>query len=79
MWARAKPELLRLKLIKPKQTVYSFRHSAAINVFEASQKIKLLQQLLGHQSVVTTELYLRSIGQIAIDVDMMPRLPVELK
>jgi integrase len=74
MWTRAKVDLLRLKLINEKQTLYSFRHSASVSVFNATQQIKLLQQLLGHQSVVTTEIYLRSIGVIEVDISMLPKL-----
>lgn len=79
MWTRAKVELSRLGLITPKQTLYSFRHAASISVFNATQKIKLLQQLLGHQSVVTTEIYLRSIGVIDVDVSMLPKLALDVK
>lgn len=75
LWTKAKPELLRLKLINTNQTLYSFRHSAAVSVFESTQRIKLVQQLLGHQSVITTEIYLRSVGQMVVDVSILPQLP----
>ncbi len=79
MWSRARVEMLTAKIINKRQTLYSFRHSASISVFKATQQIKLLQQLLGHQSVLTTEIYLRSIGLIDVDVSMLPKLFLDVK
>ena len=74
MWSRAKKKMLELGLINPTQTLYSFRHAASVNVFERTQNLKLLQQLLGHSNLNTSLTYLRSIGLIQIDSSVMPEL-----
>ncbi|MDT3403760.1 tyrosine-type recombinase/integrase [Mucilaginibacter terrae] len=66
-WSRAKKELISHGLIYPNQTLYSFRHSAAINVFRRSKDVYLLQKMLGHSSVVVTLKYLRSLGEFNSD------------
>lgn len=42
-------------------SAHSLRHSAAINALLSGQSIYHVQQLLGHSSVSTTEIYLRAI------------------
>ncbi|QMU27699.1 tyrosine-type recombinase/integrase [Adhaeribacter radiodurans] len=74
VWSRAKVRMLQLELIGPNQTLYSFRHAASVNVFERSQNLKLLQQLLDHSSMTTTLTYLRSIGVIQLENSVMPEL-----
>lgn len=74
MWSRAKTKMLDLGLLQPKQTLYSFRHAASVNVFTRTQNLKLLQQLLGHSNLNTSLIYLRSIGAIQVESSMMPEL-----
>ena len=53
------------------QTLYSFRHSGAINIFERTQSIHKLQSAMGHSSIETSLTYLRGleIAQLK-EVDM---------
>ena len=74
LWSRAKPGLFEKKLIRDHQTLYSFRHAAAVNVFNKTQDLKLLQELLGHANINTTLIYLRSLGVIKVQMGMMPEL-----
>ncbi|MFD2246661.1 tyrosine-type recombinase/integrase [Pontibacter ruber] len=74
IWSRAKGKMLQEDIIGSNQTLYSFRHAAAVNVFNKTQNLKLLQQLLGHSSLNTSLIYLRSIGVIQLDSSMMPEL-----
>lgn len=66
--------MLELRLIQPKQTLYRFRHAVSLNVFERTQNLKLLQQLLGHSNLNTSMIYLRSIGAVQVEATMMPEL-----
>ncbi|WP_460926015.1 tyrosine-type recombinase/integrase [Pontibacter brevis] len=74
MWSRARKKMLELALIQQNQTLYSFRHAASVNVFERTQNLKLLQQLLGHSSLNTSLTYLRSIGTVQVESNVMPEL-----
>jgi integrase len=73
-WSRAKEKMLQQQLIQPHQTLYSFRHAASVNVFERTQNLRLLQHLLGHSNINTSMTYLRSLGAIQVDNDVMPEL-----
>lgn len=78
MWTRAKKVMLTAGLIKSNQTLYSFRHSASIDIFTRTQNLKLLQELLGHSKMTTSLTYLRSIRMVNITNTEMPRLPPEV-
>jgi site-specific recombinase XerD len=67
-WPRAKEKMLKLGLIQPQQTRYSFRHAASVNIFERTQNLKLLQHLLGHSNMSTSMTYLRNVGVIEVEV-----------
>ena len=59
----------RYKLkFKKGQSLYSIRHTAAIKFFLKTNNLKLLSTLMGHKSVNTTIIYLRSLGMIIGDV-----------
>jgi len=62
-WTREKKKLLARGMIYPKQTLYSFRHSAAINVFRRTKDVYMVQKMMGHSSVTITLKYLRSLGE----------------
>jgi site-specific recombinase XerD len=51
----------QLDLIKNNQTLYSFRHTGAIEIFKHNRDIKLLQGLMGHSNLNTTIIYLRGL------------------
>lgn len=56
-----------MSLIKEKQTLYSFRHSAAVNVYKKIKDNYILQRLLGHITIVVTMKYLRGLGEIELE------------
>lgn len=62
-WSREKKKLLSHGLIFPKQTLYSFRHTAAIDVFRRTKDVYMVQKIMGHASVLVTLKYLRSLGE----------------
>ena len=75
MWGRGKKNMMNLGLINENQTLYSFRHSAAVDVFTRHQNLQLLQKLFGHSSLAVSLTYLRSIGQAEIlDENLLPQL-----
>lgn len=47
------------RLIPGKWTAHSLRHAFASNVYRSSKDIRAVQQLLGHASIATTEIYTR--------------------
>jgi integrase len=62
-WSRAYKKMFELGLIFENQTIYSFRHTAAIEVYRKSKDVYLLQKLLGHSNIIVTLKYLRSLGE----------------
>ena len=56
------------------QTLYSFRHSGAINVFEKTESLMKLQQVMGHSSLQVSLTYLRGLDVRQLDQDDMPEL-----
>lgn len=66
-WSREKKILLSHGLIYPKQTLYSFRHTAAIDVFRRTKDVYMVQKMMGHSSVLITMKYLRSLGEFNMD------------
>lgn len=75
-WSRAKKTLKQENMIKPNQTLYSFRHTAAVNVYHKTKDIYILQQLLGHSDMAVTLKYLRGLGEMNHDrlKHVMPEL-----
>ncbi len=75
MWNRAKDKMQIKEIIKANNTLYSFRHSAAINLFTRHNNLHLLQRLFGHSNMIVTLTYLRGIGLDNIeDEKIMPNL-----
>lgn len=62
-WQRLKPEMLERKILHPLQTLYSFRHSAAVNVYRRTKDLDIVKKLMGHSDMVVTLKYLRSLGE----------------
>lgn len=63
-WSRAKKKLAELNLIQENQTLYSFRHTGAVNSYRKTKDIHILQQLLGHSNMIVTLKYLRGLGEL---------------
>jgi len=75
MWNRAKDKMQIKGLINKNNTLYSFRHSAATNLFNRHNNLHLLQRLFGHSNMIVTLTYLRGIGLDNIeDEKIMPNL-----
>jgi site-specific recombinase XerD len=66
-WTREKKRLLSHGLIYPKQTIYSFRHTAAINVFRRTKDVYMVQKMMAHSTAIVTLKYLRSLGEFNTD------------
>lgn len=64
MWGKAKSDMIKARLLEPNQTIYSFRHTAAIKVYRKSKDLQLLQQLLQHSNMIVTLNYLRGLGEV---------------
>lgn len=66
-WSRAWEEMFRLGLVREHQTIYSFRHTAAVELYRKTKDVYLIQKLLGHSSITVTLKYLRSLGEVNTD------------
>lgn len=60
--------------IEEGQTIYSFRHSGAIDVFRRTNNLNLLSQLMGHGSLTVTLTYLRGLNLITFEAEDLPKL-----
>jgi site-specific recombinase XerD len=74
-WKKVKKQLLAKNLIEKDHTLYSIRHTAAVNLFNKTQNLAKLSQVMGHKDVAVTITYLRSLGILLhIDESDMPEL-----
>jgi integrase len=55
-------------------TIYSFRHTGAINVFKKSNSIYLLKEVMGHSDIKVSLTYLRGLDVPTIREEDMPML-----
>ena len=62
-WTRVWRKMHSKGLIYKNQTIYSFRHTAAVEVFRRTKDVYLLQKLLGHSTIMVTLKYLRNLGE----------------
>jgi len=71
LWKRFKP-----KTEKDLQgiTLYSFRHTGAIKVFEKTGSLQKLQQVMGHSDMKVSLTYLRGLEVKQLDVEDLPEL-----
>ena len=73
LWTRYKK---KSKLIEKDQTLYSFRHTGAIQVYEKTGSLTKLQQVMGHSSLQVSLTYLRGLEVKQLDVEDMPILVI---
>jgi integrase len=64
MWLKTRKKMLDVGIIQLNQTIYSFRHTAAINVYQKTKDLHVLQQLLQHSNMIVTLNYLRGLGEM---------------
>ena len=62
------------ELLEEKQTLYSFRHTGAIKVFEKTGSLQKLQQVLGHSDMKVSLTYLRGLEVKQLNVEDLPEL-----
>ena len=69
LWGRYKAQS---GIIQPEQTLYSFRHTGAIDVFKRTGSLTVLQQAMGHASLAVSLGYLRNLEVPVLTADSMP-------
>ena len=71
VWSRFKKVS---KLLEQDQTLYSFRHSGAIEIFKRTGSITKLQKAMGHSSINVSLTYLRGLEVPELNEDDMPMI-----
>ena len=71
LWSRYKKQS---HLLERDQTLYSFRHTGAIKVFEKTGSLLKLQQVMGHSDMKVSLTYLRGLEVKQLDVEDLPKL-----
>lgn len=69
LWSRFKK---RSKTLEEYQTLYSFRHSGAIDVFSRTGSLTKLQKAMGHSSINVSLTYLRGLEIAELKEEDMP-------
>ena len=69
LWSRFKKVS---KLLEQDQTLYSFRHSGAIEIYKRTGSLSKLQKALGHSSLAVSLTYLRGLEVSELDEGDMP-------
>lgn len=74
-WSRVKEVLLKKGVISKDHTLYSFRHTAAVNMYMKTRDPYKIQQAFGHSSLGVTLTYLRNLGMVTnSSIDDLPEL-----
>ena len=71
LWSRYKRQS---RLLERDQTLYSFRHTGAIKVFEKTGSLQKLQQVMGHSYLKVSLTYLRGLEVKQLDINDLPTL-----
>ena len=69
LWSRFKRQS---NLLEQGQTLYSFRHSGAIEIFKRTGSITKLQKAMGHSSINVSLTYLRGLEVAELTAEDMP-------
>ena len=62
------------KLIDTNQTLYSFRHSGAIEIHQPTGPLVQLQKVMGHSSLYVSLTYLRGLEVAELTEEDMPKV-----
>jgi len=73
LWSRFKRQS---KILEQDQTLYSFRHSGAIEIFKRTSSISKLQKAMGHSSINVSLTYLRGLEIAELKEEDMPEIKV---
>ena len=75
-WSRIKEGLVKNGIISQNHTLYSFRHTAAVNMYLKTKDPFKIQQAFGHSSLRVTLTYLRNLG-LMVDTSLadLPEFP----
>ncbi len=71
LWSRYKTQS---KHIDQRQTLYSFRHSGAIEIYQRTGSLTKLQQAMGHSSLNVSLTYLRGLEITELKQEDMPSM-----
>jgi integrase len=71
LWSRFKRQS---NLLEQGQTLYSFRHSGAIEIFKRTGSITKLQKAMGHSSINVSLTYLRGLEIAELKEEDMPKV-----
>ncbi len=71
LWSRFKKQS---KLLEQGQTLYSFRHSGAIEIFKRTGSLTKLQKAMGHSSLKVSLTYLRGLEVEDLKEEDMPMI-----
>ncbi len=63
-WSRIKEDLMERGIVSQNHTLYSFRHTAAVNMYLKTKDPYKIQQAFAHSSLRVTLLYLRNLGLV---------------
>ena len=71
LWSRFKS---RSKLLEDNQTLYSFRHTGAIDIYKRTGSIEKLKSAMGHSNIMVSLTYLRGLDVTELREEDMPSL-----
>ena len=71
LWSRFKK---RSKILDANQTLYSFRHTGAIDIYKRTGSIEKLKAAMGHSSIIVSLTYLRGLEVTELREEDMPSL-----
>ena len=71
LWSRLKR---RSKLLEDNQTLYSFRHTGAINIYKRTGSIEKLKAAMGHSNIMVSLTYLRGLDVAELKEEDMPMI-----
>ena len=73
LWSRYKK---KSKVIDKEVTLYSFRHTGAINLFKQTGSITKLESAMGHSSIKVSLTYLRGLEVPELNEEDMPMIKI---